>query len=394
MSTGMIVPGASKPNAVAFQDFVKSLGTNIARSGMFGCENQAQGEVLALACVVSGRDPLSLPMEYHLMKGKLTLRADAMLGRLSKAGGTYKVIEHSPDAAEVEMEFRGRKFHQRFTWQEAQQEPFVYEGKGIVKLLKEGKHDQLTLKDNYATPRRRMQQMWCRVVSDGVRVVAPELVTGAYTGEETADYTGFVLPPEAASKPVDVKTPSVTVTVDTRTMADVVDAECEPANSSALASPEQVKSINAMFDSLAMSAAVRAASVAKRGFDSLEDMPTSVAAELLDALTKRHSEIAKQSKPSEADTSKIAVEGPITKELLDRVVEEFKAAAQRDSSLVERVRAKLVESNMKISDLTYEQGRKLLVALKGEAIEAFFQMPLVKDLKVEPIDSDDPAPDV
>jgi hypothetical protein len=386
MSSGMIVPGVAKPNAIAMADFVKSLGNDIAKSQMFGCESVSQGNILALACVVSGRDPLSLPMEYHLMKGKLTLRADAMLGRLSSSGGKYEIIEHSPNAAEVKMEFKGRKFHQRFTWEEAQQEPFVYEGKGIVKLLKEGKRDQLVLKDNYATPRRRMQQMWCRVVSDGVRVVAPELVTGVYTGEETADYSGFELPAEAASKQVE----------STETTAHVEDAEDAVVESVAtvkLATAEQVKAIDTMFKVLGMSEEVVAASIAKRGVDSLEKLPADVAAEFLKALEERHAKIA-ASNPTEKESSTVATEGPITQELLDQLVEKFKAAAQRDSKLVERVKEKLLANKLKMSELTFNQGRVLLAALKGEEIEKFFEMPLVKqELKLEPVDSDEPLPD-
>jgi hypothetical protein len=387
MSSGMIVPGVAKPNAIAMADFVKSLGNDIAKSQMFGCESVSQGNILALACVVSGRDPLSLPMEYHLMKGKLTLRADAMLGRLSSSGGKYEIIEHSPNAAEVKMEFKGRKFHQRFTWEEAQQEPFVYEGKGIVKLLKEGKRDQLVLKDNYATPRRRMQQMWCRVVSDGVRVVAPELVTGVYTGEETADYSGFELSAEAASKQVE-STETTTTHVE-----DAEDAVVESVSTVNLATDEQVKAIDTMFKVLGMSEEVVAASIAKRNVDSLEKLPADVAAEFLKALEERQAKIA-ASNPTEKESSTVATEGPITQELLDQLVEKFKAAAQRDSKLVERVKEKLLANKLKMSELTFNQGRVLLAALKGEEIEKFFEMPLVKpEPKLERIESDDSVPE-
>lgn len=391
MSTGMVVAGSSKPNAIAMADFVKSLGNDIAKSQMFGCESVSQGNILALACVVSGRDPLSLPMEYHLMKGKLTLRADAMLGRLSSSGGKYEIIEHSPNAAEVRMEFKGRKFHQRFTWEEAQQEPFVYEGKGIVKLLKEGRREQLVLKDNYATPRRRMQQMWCRVVSDGVRVVAPELVTGVYTGEETADYTGFEMPVEAASKQVE-STDSTTTHVEDA--EDAEEAEVTSVSTVKLATAEQVKDIDVMFKVLGMSEEVVAASIARRGVDSLEKLTTASATEFLKALNNRHAEIA-AANPTEKESSTVATEGPITQELLDQLVEKFKAAAQRDSKLVERVKERLLANKLKMSELTFNQGRVLLGALKGEEIEKFFEMPLVKqELKLEPVASDDPLPDV
>ena len=44
------------------------------------------------------------------------------------------------------------------------------------------------LKDNWSTPRRRMQMMWARAVSDGVRTVCPLATRGHYTPEEAVDF--------------------------------------------------------------------------------------------------------------------------------------------------------------------------------------------------------------
>lgn len=186
--------------------FVQKMGISIAQSGMFGCENEKQGEVLAMACLARRLDPMSIPQEYHLMHGRLVLRADAMLGRLSRAGGSYLIINHTPDCAEIEVEYKGRKYREKLTWVDAQLEPFVYDGKpkDIMPLLmtEEGRK-KLKVSTNYATPRRRMQHLWARVCSDAVRVIAPDLVTGNYTPEETIEITGRAIPSRLVSMPAE-----------------------------------------------------------------------------------------------------------------------------------------------------------------------------------------------
>lgn len=396
MSTGMI---ATNQSPAAMMDFVKQLGKDIAVSKMFGAENENQGRVLALACLVRGRDPLSLPLEYHLMGGKLTMRADAMLGRFSSAGGVYEIIEHSPNAAEIKMEFKGRKFHERFTWQEAQQEPFVYEGKGVVKLLQAGKHAELQLKDNYATPRRRMQQLWCRVVSDGVRVIAPELVTGSYSPQETSDYTGLAVPDDAAS-----------VTVTDQQRDAVEDAVVEPAavygtrdddrkEKATVEQPpvkkitaEQAKQIEQYFALLGMSQAVIDGCLAKRDATLMADLTFDAAADLLIGLKARHDKLA-AANPTESGSVAMNSDGPISQELIDKIVGKFKEVAQSDINIVKQLRAKLEKDGVKISELTHNQGRKLLEALDTKQIKSFFDIVLNKNLNVEPIAGDD-VPDV
>lgn len=164
---------------------VTTIGQAIARSQMFGCENESQGMVMALHCMVKGADPLSLVQSYHLMHGRLTLKAEEMLARVARFGD-YEIVERSPDAAEIVVKYNGRTWRERFTWEEAKLEPFVYNGKPkeIMPLLLAGKFDKLTFSTNYATPRRRMQHLWARVVSDAVRAVAPDLLGGAYTPQE------------------------------------------------------------------------------------------------------------------------------------------------------------------------------------------------------------------
>lgn len=169
---------------VASMGDIEAVGKYIAGSGMFGCKNEAQGVVLAMTCHMEGITPIQFNRIYHMIDGKPSMRADAMLAEFNKRGGKHEVLRR--DAEEAAVKLNGVAFSLK--WDEAKKEPFVFQ--------KDGK----TLKTNWASPRARMQMLWARVVSDGVRTVMPEVAAGIYTPEETEDMKA--LPVAAAAEPV------------------------------------------------------------------------------------------------------------------------------------------------------------------------------------------------
>lgn len=169
------------------KETAKQLGAAICESKVFGCSNAGQGEVLAWECLVLRIPPLRLAQTYHLIMGKLTMRADAMLAGLVERGGSYLVKSRTADAAAIEIDYRGEKQLFSLTWEEAKKEPFAYNelDSDVVKMwAANDPKKQPTLKTKYSTPRARMQMLWARVVSDGVRTMAPEVNSGRYTPEE------------------------------------------------------------------------------------------------------------------------------------------------------------------------------------------------------------------
>uniref|UniRef100_A0A6M3KX87 Uncharacterized protein n=1 Tax=viral metagenome TaxID=1070528 RepID=A0A6M3KX87_9ZZZZ len=171
--------------------YLESLGKAIMHSEMFGCTNASQGKILALECAARKAPPMSLAERYHIIKGKLSMKADAMLADFrTKVGGSHHVNARTPQAAEIQLSRGDETQLFRLTWEEAQQEPFVYLGaeSTVVEKLANGKQGDLTIKPKYRTPRSRMQMLWARVVSDGVRAMAPEVVAGYYTPEEVSDF--------------------------------------------------------------------------------------------------------------------------------------------------------------------------------------------------------------
>ncbi|MDH3279511.1 MAG: hypothetical protein OEQ39_02865 [Gammaproteobacteria bacterium] len=155
-------------------DDITKLGEIFERSGMFGCSQAGQGTILVMSCLQSGLTPMQFIERYHLIDGRPSMRSDAMLARLLELGGSYSVIERTPEVAGIIVQYKDATYESTLTWDEARLEPFTKDHNGKIKR-------------NWATPRARMQMLWARVVSDAVRTVCPLVCSGTYTPEETMD---------------------------------------------------------------------------------------------------------------------------------------------------------------------------------------------------------------
>lgn len=161
--------------------FVINFGDTLFNSGMFGCKNKDQGRTLALTCLTEGISPFRIKQRYHLIAGNFSMRADAMLAGLVKIGGKYRIKRRTSENASIEIEVGEETQTFNLSWSDAKKEPFCYE------TNKKGQPVPDELKKNWRTPRARMQMLWARVVSDGVRAMAPQVVVGSYTPEELVD---------------------------------------------------------------------------------------------------------------------------------------------------------------------------------------------------------------
>jgi hypothetical protein len=155
---------------------IKVMGAMIAESGMFGCTKHEQGMVLAMQCLAEGKAPLELAKTYHMVEGKLAMRADAMLGRFLTTGGKVKWSERTNDKVEAIFSHGDSG--------DVVISANLTEMKNIgVATDKTGK----TLKQNWAKFPRQM--LTARVISEGVRLLAPQLIAGVYTPEEVSDFS-------------------------------------------------------------------------------------------------------------------------------------------------------------------------------------------------------------
>jgi hypothetical protein len=184
MSTELVVKSSMLP--VQRMDDLIGIGQMIAKSGMFGIRNPAEGFIVAATCHQQRISLMEFKETYHIIQVTPSKRADSMLAQFIELGGEYEVVSRTPDKAEIKARFRSAAGTFSLTWEEAQKEPFVYVGKeaSIIEKIQAGRWKDLMMKPKYATPRSRMQMLWSRVISDGVRTMESQVCSGIYTPEE------------------------------------------------------------------------------------------------------------------------------------------------------------------------------------------------------------------
>lgn len=155
---------------------IKELGRNIAAAGLFGVKSDAQGAVMMLTCIAENMTPVEFGKTYHIIEGKLSMRADAMQGKFQESGGRIEWIQSDGEVCEA-----------RFSHKD------YCPGGVVIRVTLEELVDSGVTKDKYGPVkdvyRKHPRQMLrARVISEGVRMVNPSIVAGYYTPEETADF--------------------------------------------------------------------------------------------------------------------------------------------------------------------------------------------------------------
>lgn len=160
--------------AVRSTQELTALGAVFESSGMFGCTQAGQGTVLAMTCVMTGMSPMQVNQTYHIIEGKLSMRADAMLAKFSERGGKYKITERSKDRAAAVFVKGDNNLEAEYTMADARESGICF--------TKDGK----TLKTNWSQHPKQM--LWARLISDTVRALDPGVNMGMYTPEEVQDF--------------------------------------------------------------------------------------------------------------------------------------------------------------------------------------------------------------
>ena len=169
---------------------LETFGNYIFQSNMFGARNPAEGFVIGITCQQEGMTLLQFKERYHVMMGQVTIKSEAMLANLLELGGEYEIQARTPDRVAIKLTYKKASFFSEIKWEDIKDEAYTRANKDA-----NGRNyadnvpiEQRRYKDNWSTPRRRMQMMWARAVSDGVRAVCPLATRGHYTPEEAVDF--------------------------------------------------------------------------------------------------------------------------------------------------------------------------------------------------------------
>ena len=139
----------------------------VAASKLFGITNADQALALMLVAQAEGLHPATAARDYHIIQGRPSLKADAMLARYLTSGG--KVEWHDHTDAKVAA-------------------TFTHPAGGSLRIdwdMERARKAGLGGKDMWAKYPRQMLR--ARVISEGIRATNPAIATGLYTPEEVMD---------------------------------------------------------------------------------------------------------------------------------------------------------------------------------------------------------------
>jgi hypothetical protein len=150
---------------------MQQMAVTVAKSKLFGVENADQALALMALCQAEGIHPMTAVRDYHIIKGRPSLKSETMLARFIQAGGRVEWIQLSDKKAEA---------------------TFSHPKGGTITLdwtIERGQTAGLANGDNWRKYPRAMLRS--RLISEGVRTVYPSIVQGIYTPEELE-----AIPPE------------------------------------------------------------------------------------------------------------------------------------------------------------------------------------------------------
>lgn len=177
----------TSPQSVAISAPVHSLGEiwkmaqAFSASGLFGINTPEAAMSLMLIAQAEGLHPAIAARDYHIIEGRPSLKADAMMARFQLSGGQVKWEKYTDEEVVGVFTHPNSPVPVRVDWSVAKAQKITRWSKKLNRAA------PLTeTSDNWKNYPRAMLR--ARVISEGVRTVAPGCVVGVYTPEEIQDF--------------------------------------------------------------------------------------------------------------------------------------------------------------------------------------------------------------
>ena len=156
-------------------DQIERMALAVAKSGLFGTKTPDQALALMLIAQAEGLHPAIAARDYHVINGRPTLKADAMLARFQTAGGSVRWGEYT------DQRVVGTFTHPQGGSVEVAWTVDMAAAAGLTK--------------NPTWKSYPRQMLRARCISEGIRTVFPGVVVGTYTPEEAEDMAPPASPP-------------------------------------------------------------------------------------------------------------------------------------------------------------------------------------------------------
>lgn len=216
----------SNTNTMSFSE-MQSLAQDAAKSGMFGLQNPSQAICLMALCQAEGINPVLALRRYHLIEGKPSMRADAMLAEFAARGGGVIWHFRSDEIVAATFFIDAKKMDEKGIERSRARAAAILEDdhaavmensypgeETIVRTMKDADAKRTSMswdKENKAWKKKHVwqanprQMLTARVITEGVRLIAPGVVAGIYAPEEIEDSKESFLQDAGASSPHDLE---------------------------------------------------------------------------------------------------------------------------------------------------------------------------------------------
>lgn len=157
----------TSPNNYSMSE-LQTMATAMAKSKLFGASTPDQALSLMLLAQAEGLHPGIAARDYHIIQGKPSLKADAMLARFQHAGGSVEWLDYSDKMV------KGK---------------FTHPQGGTIEIewsFEKAQSIDLTGKDTWKKYPRAMLRSRC--ISEGIRALYPGVNSGLYTPEEVSHF--------------------------------------------------------------------------------------------------------------------------------------------------------------------------------------------------------------
>lgn len=172
---------------------ISSIAKKFAESRIFGIKDENEMFAVMMIAHARGIHPALAAQQYDLIEGKLSMNSATMVSLFRHEGGSIKINERSTTVCDLEFVHpNGDTIPVRWTIEQARSIKFYSKKKGGYICLAD--------KDVWKNYPRAM--LWNRAVSEGVRAIMPELITGVYTPDEIEDYKDKPPPKTQVAQPV------------------------------------------------------------------------------------------------------------------------------------------------------------------------------------------------
>lgn len=153
--------------AVYTMSDMERLSIAIAKSKLFGMQTADQALALMAIAQAEGLHPAIAARDYHVIQGRPTLKADAMLARFQSAGGKVEWHTYTDECCDATLS---------------------HPSGGTVRIMWDMARVKKAQINNPLYAKYPRNMLRSRVISEGIKTIYPGVAVGVYTPEEVADF--------------------------------------------------------------------------------------------------------------------------------------------------------------------------------------------------------------